>query len=79
MFDHDQSSVYYVALRDGEVQRAVRWRWIQDAIASLHTFQPLKLISKQDIVRNGPLVLLSIVGIGASVTGYYLAVPRWRR
>jgi hypothetical protein len=79
MFDHDRSIVYYVALHDGGVQHEGRWRWIQGAIASLHTFQPLKLIVKQDIVRDGLLVLMAIVGIGASVTGYYLAVPRWRR
>ena len=78
-FDRDRSTIYYVALHDGGVQRASRWRWIQDAVASLHTFDPLKLIVKQDIVRDGLLVLLSLVGIGASVTGYYLAVPRWRR
>jgi len=49
---------------------------IRGAIASLHTFEPIKLITKRDAVRNGLLIISSLIGIVASMTGYYLALRR---
>jgi hypothetical protein len=79
IFDDDQSIAYYVSIRDGAVSQNNRWRWVTDAIASLHTFEPLRLITKQSTIKQGLLVLLSLVGIGAAITGYYLAWPRKAR
>jgi hypothetical protein len=72
-------TTYYVSARDGEVRRSNRWSRVQEAIASLHTFEPLKLLTRRESLRKGLLLLMSAVGIAAAGTGYYLAVPRRRR
>jgi hypothetical protein len=72
-------TTYYVSAGDGEVRRSNRWSRVQEAIASLHTFEPLKLLTRRERVRKGLLLLMSAIGIGAAGTGYYLAVPRRRR
>ena len=79
VFNHDPSTAYYVSVRDGNVLRSDRWSRIHGAIESLHVFQPLKLFTQRESIRKGLLVLLSAVGIGTAVTGYYLAFPRRRR
>ena len=78
VFDDAQATVFYVSTSDGTVQRSDRSSRIRRAITSLHTFEPLKLITKRDAVRRGLLVLLSVVGVGVAGTGYYLALPRRR-
>ncbi len=50
VFDNDQSTAYYVSTHDGTVRRSDRWSRIRGAIESLHTFEPLKLITKRDAV-----------------------------
>jgi hypothetical protein len=67
---------YHVSVKDGAVQASNRWARIKTAIGSLHTFEPLKYIVQKDEARNGLLILLSLVGVGTVVTGYYLALLR---
>jgi hypothetical protein len=76
IFDDDRSMVYYVSIHDGAVWQDNRWSWIKGAIVSLHTFEPLRLITKQSAIKQGLLVLLSVIGVGAAITGYCLAWPR---
>jgi uncharacterized iron-regulated membrane protein len=76
VFDNDQSTSYYVSTHDGTVRRSDRWNRVRGVMESLHTFRPLKLITKREAVRKGMLILLSVVGIGAALTGYYLSLPR---
>jgi len=76
VFDDDQATISHVSVSDGMVRRSTRWSRIQAAVASLHTFEPLKLITKRKAVRRGLLLLLSMVAIAAVGTGYYLALPR---
>jgi hypothetical protein len=76
VFDDDRSTVYYVSVYDGTVRHSNRESRIRRAIVSLHTFEPIKLITKQNAVRKGMLVLLSLLGIGAALTGYFLALQR---
>jgi len=76
IFDDDRSMVYYVSIQDGAIWQNNRWSWIKGAIASLHTFEPLRLITKEISIKQGLLVLLSVIGIGAAITGYCLALPR---
>jgi len=78
MFDDKQGTVSYVSTIDGTVQRSDRWSRIRAAITSLHTFEPLRLVTERDWVRKGVLFVLSLIGIGAAGTGYYLALPRRR-
>jgi len=78
IFDDNWATVSHVSTSDGTVRSSNRLNRIKAAIGSLHTFEPLKLITKQSNVRKGLLVLLSLVGIGVALTGYYLALPpRW--
>jgi hypothetical protein len=76
VLDNDQSTGYYVSAHDGSVRRSTRLDRIRQAIASLHTFEPIKLITKQNEVRKGLLIVTSVIGIVASLTGYYLALRR---
>lgn len=78
VFDNDRSTAYYVSSRDGTVRHSDRETRIRGAITSLHTFQPLKLITRRAAVRKGLLLLLSVLGIMVAGTGYYLALPRRR-
>jgi uncharacterized iron-regulated membrane protein len=75
-FNDEWGTVSYVSTIDGTVQRSDRRSRIRAAITSLHTFEPLTLVTERDRVRKGALLLLSFIGIGATATGYYLALPR---
>jgi len=72
VFESAPGIAYYVSMTDGTVQRSDMWSWLRDAIVSIHGFEPLKLITKSDSIRTGLLVLFSLVGIGAALSGYYL-------
>lgn len=76
VLDRDQSTAYYVSTGDGSVRRIGRMDRIHSAIGSLHTFDPIKFITKQDSVRNGLLIITSVIAMVASLTGYYLALRR---
>ena len=72
VFESDPATTYHVSMTDGTVQRSNRWGWLHGAIASAHTFEPMKLVTGSDFVRKGFLVLFSVIGISAALTGYYL-------
>ncbi len=79
-FDDGWGTVVYVSAATGKVQnwnRLVRFRrWV----VSLHGFEPLRLISDNNKIRVGLLLLFALVGIGTVGTGLYLALPvRTRR
>src|SRR4030095_12744473 len=76
VLDSAQSTVYYVSTDDGSVRRSDRLDRIRGARMSLHTFDPIKLITKRDAVRNGLMIITSLIGIIASLTGYYLALRK---
>jgi Peptidase propeptide and YPEB domain len=76
VLDANPSVDFYVSVNDGVVRRIDRWYRLRGLLGSLHTFQPLKLITSRDELRRGLLVLLSLVAIGAAATGYYLALAR---
>ena len=62
----------------GTVQRSDRESRIRNAITSLHTLDPVKLLIERDAVR-GLLLLMSLIGMAAAGTGFYLALPGQRR
>jgi uncharacterized iron-regulated membrane protein len=75
----EPSTVYYVSPTDGTVRRSDRESRIRNAIASLHTLDPVNFLIGRQAVRKGLLILISLVGIVAVGTGFYLAWPRQRR
>jgi hypothetical protein len=76
VFDSDRSTGYYVSAYEGTVRRSTLEDRLRGAIGSLHTFEPIKLITTQVVVHKGLIILLSLVGVGVAITGYYLALPR---
>jgi hypothetical protein len=75
--EDNPSIVYYVSARDGAVQRSNRESRIRNAIASLHTLEPIKLLIGREAIRKGLLILTSLIGIAAVSTGFYLAFKRF--
>lgn len=73
----DPSTFYYVSARDGTVNRSDRETRIRNAIASLHTLDPVKLLIEREAFRKGILILAAIVDLAAVCTGLTLAVKRW--
>jgi hypothetical protein len=76
VLDSDPSVDFYVSVNDGAVRRSDRWNRFVGAFASLHTFEPIKLITRRDAVRRGLMIAAGMMGIGAAVTGYCLSVRR---
>jgi hypothetical protein len=72
----DPSTFYYVSAKDGTVSRSDRESRIRNAIASLHTLDPVKLVIERESFRKGMLILTSIFGMAAVCTGLALAVKR---
>jgi len=76
MLDSDKSTAYFVSTEDGSVRRSDRVDRIRGAITSLHTFDPIKLVTRREAVRTGLLIITGVIAILASLTGYYLALRR---
>jgi PepSY-associated TM region len=76
VLDADPSVDFYVTPNDGTVRRSDPWNRLFGALASLHTFEPLKLVTRRDEIRRGLMMIAGIIGIAAAVTGYYLALRR---
>lgn len=79
VFDDKWATTSFVSVRDGTVRRINRWRGLLRAMGSLHSFEPIGLITRQEGIRKGLLVLVALLGIGAAGTGYYLGLARRRR
>lgn len=76
MVPEDAPDFYYISARDGTVRRSDRETRMRNAIASLHTLDPVKLLIKREAFRKGMLILAAMVGIVAVCTGLALAVKR---
>ena len=72
----DPSTFYYVSATDGTVNRSDRESRIRNALASLHTLDPIKLLVASEAFRKGTLILTGLVGIAAVCTGLLLALKR---
>ena len=72
----EPSTLYYVSPRDGTVKHSNRESRVRNAIASLHTLDPVKLLIEREPFRKGMLILAGIVGVAAVCTGLALAVKR---
>lgn len=66
----------YVSAIDGTVTRSDRESRIRNAIASLHTLDPIMLVVRSDAFRKGLLILTGLIGIGTVCTGLVLAAKR---
>jgi hypothetical protein len=80
IYDRSSAPMVYVSPEDGSVSVSSPGTRLRSALASLHTFEPLRLLTPSERLRKGLLVLLGLVGIGTALTGYFLAIlPLLRR
>lgn len=70
--DSDRSHTYYVSLSSGFVSQSTILTRLRSAITSLHTFEPLRLLSNRDTYRKSALLVVSLLAIGVPLTGYFL-------
>lgn len=78
-YDHP-GEIYYVTVQDGRVSQSTWLTRLRFSITSLHTFEPLRLISANDKIRQLSLIITAFLSILVALTGYYLAVlPMMRR
>jgi hypothetical protein len=75
----DGSTVSYVALTDGSVRRSDSASRVRNIIVSTHTFAPMNIVNVGRLARKPLLIITSVIGVIAVMTGYYLSLPnRWR-
>ena len=78
-YDHP-GEIYYVTVQDGRVSQSTWLTRLRFAITSLHSFEPLRLISDNDMIRQLSLIVTAFLSILVALTGYYLAIlPMMRR
>jgi len=78
-YDHP-GEIFYVTVQDGRVSQSTWLTRLRFAITSLHTFEPLRLISDNDKIRQLSLIVTAFLSILVALTGYYLAIlPMVRR
>jgi uncharacterized iron-regulated membrane protein len=77
VFDDAYGTASTVSL-DGSVHRSDAWSRTQFVIGSLHTFEPIKILTGRERLKEILLIATSIVGIASALTGYYLAIRLWK-
>lgn len=79
-FVTDPANTYYVNVWNGSVNRSDSMTRLRRLIVSVHTFEPVRVITHRESVQHGLLIFFSGVGIATALTGYYLALlPYLRR
>ena len=80
LFGDARRTLVYVSAATGQIEQSSQFSRTHAWVTSIHTFEPVRLISEHNAIRVGLLVFFSVVGIGAVCTGFYLALPvRLRR
>ena len=72
----EPATFYYVSATDGTVNRSDRESRLRNAIASLHTLDPIKLVVESDAFRKGLLIISGLIGLATVCTGLVLATRR---
>jgi len=73
-FEEDGSNIYYISALDGSLSQSNQLTRLSAAITSLHTFEPVRLVTDNNLVRKGLVVLFSSIGVCTALTGYLLAL-----
>jgi hypothetical protein len=74
-FADDGSANYFVAEQDLKIFRSSTLTRVRAAINSLHAFDPVKLISDNDWVRKGLLIVIGTIGLAGALIGVWLTLP----
>lgn len=76
----DQKGVsYFVSERNATVYRSSTLSRIRSAINSLHTFQPLKLLTDSEVIKKSLLVFTGTLSLLGAIIGYILTFPAGRK
>jgi hypothetical protein len=75
-FDDISRTHLYISPTTGQVKfKNQGWNRIREWFLSLHKFEFLILLFKSDSFRKGMLLILSMIGLIVTVSGFYLALP----
>jgi len=78
-FEGEGSASYYVAEKDLRLIRSSALTRVRAAIAGLHEFGPVKLISDSLWTRKGLLMAISAIALAGAVIGVWMTLPLRRR
>jgi len=78
-FEDYPSAIITVVQADGRVMRLTFMMGIRRAITGLHGFEPVKLVTDNENVRKGLLILTGMIALFGSLVGLYLALPARRK
>jgi hypothetical protein len=67
---------YYVSAQDGAVRTITTAGRVRGMIMGLHTFTAVPVIGEDVRLRKAALFGAALIGLGAAVTGYLIALPR---
>jgi hypothetical protein len=73
VFEDRHGTISHVSIDDGSVRQANRWLRLRDRIIGFHTFHAF--LGGHERLRKGLLLLVSLLGLAAVASGYYLALP----
>lgn len=78
-FEDHPSTIITVVQANGRVMRLTPMMGIRRAITGLHEFIPLKLVTDNDNVRKGLLILTGMLTLFGTIAGIYLTLPARRK
>lgn len=78
-FEDHPSAIVTVVQADGRVMRLTSMMGLQRAITGLHEFIPVKLVTDNDNVRKGLLILTGTITLLGTIVGIYLTLPVRRK
>ena len=78
-FEDHPSAIVTVVQADGRVMRLTSMMGVQRAITGLHEFIPVKLVTDNDNVRKGLLILTGTLALIGTIAGIYLIFPVRRK
>ena len=78
-FSDPAGVVTYVEARSGQVRRTTRRARMAGIVAGAHSFIQLRIAPGGDRTRLTALWIASLVSLGTIISGYWLALPTWRK
>lgn len=74
-FEDHPSAIVTVVQADGKVMRLTSMMGIRRAITGLHEFEPVRLVTDNNDVRRGLLIITGTITLLGTLVGIYLTLP----
>lgn len=78
VFTDSPSASYFVAQKNLRLYRSSPVTKLRAAITSLHSFEPVNLLTSDKRIRNWLLIGISTIALAGAITGLVLTLPRRR-